>query len=382
MKIAFVLHDFGLTGAPKLGLQIAAILARHHPVWLFVKQDGPLRSMVPARLFQDLVVTNTSHEIRHDPLGVRVDQAATSLRAIQPDLVYVNSIAAADWIGGAVRARCRSVLHVHEMRRQIYDLKRINVYSTADVVKADRVLAASPECLRDFQGVFGVDPRKVEDFGVCIDLTDIQDKATSNPPRAVRHDGEALSYIARSRDRKIVAMCGLAQQRKGADLFWDTARLTPEHDFLWIGPWNDPAAQKTNPALPLNARTPLDNLYWTNLTTNPYAAMTHVHLFALTAREDPNPLVVPEAIALGLPVATFAGTGGSHHWTNRYGLSLSGQPNPERLSAFIRRFFHLPVPTAAWTANQSFSAVASLEGKTTALMRKLEAEIHAPAMEG
>jgi glycosyltransferase involved in cell wall biosynthesis len=223
--------------------------------------------------------------------------------------------------------------------------------------------------MKNVQSAFGIPGEKISNFGVCVDVDDIAQKSKESPPRATRHDGKELDYES-SGARKIVAMCGLAQHRKGADLFWESARIAPEFDFLWIGSWDDCDADiVTNPALQLNSRTPLDNLYWTNVTTNPYSAMARADLFALTSREDPNPLVVPEAIALGRPVLTFADTGGAHEWTSRYGVSLSGAPDPQRLADFARRFFSMD--QVDWSPPPSFIAAADLETKTRELVSTL-----------
>ena len=112
-------------------------------------------------------------------------------------------------------------------------------------------------------------------------------------------------------------MCGVAVPRKGPDIFWEVAKALPEYDFVWIGSWDDDDyVRNNNNALSLNEQEPLGNLYWTNSLTNPYTALNQIDLFTLTSREDPNPLVVLEAIALDKPAVTFTKTGAS--------LSISG----------------------------------------------------------
>jgi len=368
MKIAFILHDLNLTGAARLGLQVARVMARSHDVKLVAKRDGPLRETIPEGLFRDLVITDTNHEDCDESLDSRVANASQWLKESDPDLVYVNSIAAADWVGAARQSAHRSVLHIHEMLREISNLRLSNVFDGYDVGHSDRILAASRECLEAVRSAFSIPAEKLTNFGVCVDVPDIEAKSRDKPAAAVRHDGELLDYRGKP-DRKLIAMCGLAQHRKGADLFWETARISPEHDFLWIGPWDDPNSELVNPALPLNSQMPLDNLYWTNTTTNPYSAMARADLFALTSREDPNPLVVPEAISLGRPVVTFAASGGAHEWTSRHGLSLSGKPDPQRLADFARHFFSMK--QLDWTPGPAFFQEADLEAKTTELLNSL-----------
>jgi glycosyltransferase involved in cell wall biosynthesis len=375
MNIVFVLHELSLTGAPKIGLQIATILARMHKVWLIAKSDGPLRAQIPS-VFEDVTITDTHHSICQDSLEKRIGSAMARLDGIRPDLVYVNSLAAGDWLSAAVRGRYRNLLHVHEMSGGIVSLARAGTYHTYDVQRADRILAASRECMRDIRDIFGVSQPKVSNFGVCVDIDDILEKSRLQPVAGCRHDGVAVALCKQRGAKRIIATCGLAQQRKGADIFWETARLIPEHDFLWIGPWNEGEALGANPALALNEREPLSNLYWTNTTDNPYAVIARADMFVLTAREDPNPLVVPEAISLGLPVLTFAVGGGAHHWTSRWGISLSGSPNPQRLSSFIRRFFSQG--ESDWHPSLDFIQEANIKARVVALCSELEAGVAYP----
>lgn len=372
MKILFVIHDFSLTGAPKLGLQLAEEFARFHDVTLVSKKDGPLRDLISPGIFRDVVVTETSHEISRVSLRERISDAVKVMNTIKPDLVYANSVASAEWIDAAIEYNCPSVLHIHEMMSALLELKKMGIYNDSSVANADFIVTASSESLRDTALLFDVSEEKIFNFGVCVDINRVKVSAEIDPGMALRHDGAELQFHRQdhSNRRKVIAMCGLAQIRKGADLFWHAARLMPEYDFLWIGPWNDGFAMSANPALALNAEKPLDNLYWSNSTSNPYAFMANSDLFVLTSREDPNPLVIPEAICLGLPVVTFASTGGSYFWTTRFGFSLSGKVDVDRIVKFIRRFFSFP--HVHCDVKSAFIEMADLQVRAGKLMELIE----------
>src|SRR5262249_3628557 len=171
------------------------------------------------------------------------------------------------------------------------------------------------------------------DFGICLGVDDILERARETVAPAKRFDGEALSGT-----RPIVAMCGVAATRKGADLFYEAATQTPDVDFLWVGPWDDEIARNANPVKDRPMDDQASNFYYTNLTQNPYAHIAKATLFLLTSREDPNPLVVPEALLLDVPTVSFTRGTGAHLWTSRFGTALSGAPEAARIAKYVERF--------------------------------------------
>lgn len=340
MKIAFVLHDLSMTGAPKIGVDMAAIMARHHDVYLVSKKDGPLRGFAEEMNFKDVRVIRTSHEYEKLSLSNRVLQYETYMEEIRPDYVYVNSIAAADWATACRDMNIPFALHSHEMSVDIKSLAMIGIFQFADVAAANLIISASEECARDTRRELRLGSRAIYNFGVGIDCAVVARKAAEARPVAVNADGNHLEWSgSNALDRRRVAMCGVACERKGADLFWQLAERCPEADFLWIGPWDDEISKGINPAIRLNKSKRLPNLYWTNMLSNPYPAIGAADLFMLSARDDPNPLVVPEAMSLGLPVCTFTDTGGSRVWTERFGFSMAGRIEVDRMEGFLRRFF-------------------------------------------
>lgn len=370
MKIAFVLHDFSLTGAPKIGLDIAAILAKRHEISLVSKKDGPLRQFSDDVGLHDVKVINTSHETVKLSLSARVELYEAYLAELRPDLVYINSLAAADWASACHMMHIPFLVHVHEMRSGIRALAVEGIYSIGDVRHADLILSASEECANDTRDELLLGSRPIINFGVSINCAAVARKSQEEPGRAVNQRGKPLAYGRRGeRARPLVAMCGQSSLRKGTDLFWELALRLPDCDFLWIGPWNDEVSVAVNPALAMNAQRPLDNLYWTGLLTNPYACVAQADLFMLTAREDPNPLVVPEALSLGVPVCSFVSTGGSRFWTERYGFSLAGEVSVDKMELFVSKFFAQQAldtrPTPA------FFEEADIEGKVSELVGQI-----------
>ena len=107
------------------------------------------------------------------------------------------------------------------------------------------------------------------------------------------------------------------------------------------------------------------------MLSNPYPAIRASDLFMLSSRDDPNPLVVPEAMSLGLPVCTFADTGGSRVWTELFGFSMAGKIDVDRMEAFTRRFFQQD--HSIFNITEKFFEEASIHKKMKGLMHLINA---------
>ena len=112
----------------------------------------------------------------------------------------------------------------------------------------------------------------------------------------------------------VVGGCGAVGWRKGTDLFLQAARALrqkgrQEVGFLWVGGDKD-GREGLEFAYDLRAMDLQRSCRWVTATANVQDYYCAMDAFALTSREDPFPLVMLEAGALGLPVVCFAGSGG------------------------------------------------------------------------
>ena len=104
MKIAFICHDANLTGAPKVGFEIASYFSTNNEVVMIVKKGGPLLSFPEYEsAFSKILNINTSHEVSHLSLPERMAIAKDIIRQENPDLLYVNSVASSDWCAAGKR---------------------------------------------------------------------------------------------------------------------------------------------------------------------------------------------------------------------------------------------------------------------------------------
>jgi glycosyltransferase involved in cell wall biosynthesis len=165
------------------------------------------------------------------------------------------------------------------------------------------------------------------EFGVATDLQRLETLSCEDRPAARNAKGALI--LER---RPLVVMCGTASRRKGADIFADLAAELPEANFVWIGPWTaDEGATQVDwvdtkhEASKREGYAP-GNLYFTGPVFNPYPWFRAADIFFLSSREDPNPLVAIEALALGKPVVSFRGSGQAGLRCMTHGLAISGPP--------------------------------------------------------
>ena len=291
MRVCVVCHEGSLTGAPRIGFDIAAHLSATHDVTLLAKQGGPLIELPGydrGRLgYQEL---GTGHEICDLTYGERVTGAVEILERLRPDLVYVNSVAAGEWCEAGARAGAAVALHTHETQGSLPAL--LSRICTPRILEwTDLLIGASPRSLDDLERLTGRTAPQRLDFGIFINVDEVRAQGKLPPGVARNAAGAALAES----DRPVVAMSGLAQARKGADIFLEAARLMPECDFLWIGPWAPPETDLNDATLERFRQLNLVNFHVTGMVRNPYAELCRADVFVLTAREDPNPLVAAEA---------------------------------------------------------------------------------------
>ena len=330
MRICLVCHEASLTGAPRLGFDLALFLSDRHEVHLVVKAGGPLLEQPRyAKLQAACRNVETYQFARVPPYTDRVEGATRVLREIRPDLLYVNSVAAGDWCEAGARAGVVVALHTHEMRSVLPIL--LSRTATPRLLEwTDLLVGDCREALDDLQDTVGVRFENVLDFGIHIDTEAVLAQGELGVPPPVNARGASPG-----RDRRRVAMCGHAQPRKGADIFFDLACRLPQYDFLWIGAWGPPDTEDNDPVFERFRARSIDNLYVTGLTANPYAYLREIDTFLLTSREDPNPVVVAEALLFGKKVVAFSETGGSKTLLSRFGYVLHGAPDSGRAAALL-----------------------------------------------
>jgi len=323
MAITLVLHEASRTGAPVVGALIARELARSEPVRVVAMKDGPLvrelRETLGAK--NVLAFAEPAFHFRAS-FEERLTRAGEVIEAEPADLIYANSLGASVFALAAKLKGRKAILHVHEKAAAMIDLLAHDVAKVEVTRAVDALVLAADDMRDDLAKLFSYAPAEIQTFGVAIDIEAVRraGAAASTPPL------NAKGRPFRRSQRLVVAMCGHASIRKGADIFLETALAAPDADFVWIGAWG-PEETPDNVAYEDFVRLASANLYVTGMTDNPHPYLAMADLFFLSSREDPNPLALGEALALGKPVLAFSRATGVTDLIGRGGLLCYGQPN-------------------------------------------------------
>lgn len=368
MHACIVCHEASLTGAPRIGFDIALSLAAGNDVTLLAKKGGELIDLPQyAPLRSNYRVLNTSHEVCNMTYRERVAHAADLLGELGPDLLYVNSVSSGEWCEAGSQAAIPVVLHTHETRDSLPSLLS-SICTPRVLTWTDFLVGASTQAMDDLQELTSTTLANRLDVGIFIDTATVL--AQSELPVEAPTNARGTAW-QRQATRPAVAMCGLAQRRKGADIFFDLATELPQYDFIWIGPWAPAETSSNGATFERFSSLSIDNFYVTGLTTNPYAHLRQVDAFLLTSREDPNPLVVAEALVLGKKVVAFAETGASVAMLERHGYALTGAPAVDRLKSLLPKVVD---GDPAWLLPMSKAICAEVDAaqKLSTLTRLLE----------
>ena len=280
--------------------------------------DGPL---VPA--FRDVAPTSVVDFHHADHLNLleraldrggmtRVANAMRDVRArraVRPlladaDLLYLNTARSARVLAYLAPPLPPFVLHLHEMDFMFGDCLP-GPRGTAVLEGAGAVIAASEAVRGDLTAAHRLDPAGVEVVYECIDVPDIAG-------RALDREGSRRRLGIAPGDAVVVGS-GVLDWRKAPDLFVQLAAAVRRGSadtvrFVWVG---------GAPAEPLMTQLRLDArraglgtlLQFVPEVPDPMELLAIADVFALTAREDPFPLVCLEAAALGVPIVCFDSTG-------------------------------------------------------------------------
>ena len=282
MKVLLVSHEASLTGAPRVAVDLLGgfeAAGARSTVWH--RWGGPLTEQLDqaagASVRQPL--NRTRARLRRLPMmrnvADRIDRwgIRRTIARLKPDLIWCNTSTTVAVAAEACRLGVPTILHIHEES----EWARARLASAPHSVRSARLVACSAAAADLLADAF--------DFG-----TDDVTVITS----AVDVDGllGADERVATSVDRPIVLGCGTVDRRKGFDVFVRAAERSAAQGrserWQWIGAPD--AAAPTGPVEMLGEQS------------GAAALIARAHVFVLPSREDPFPLVVLEAMALGRPV--------------------------------------------------------------------------------
>ena len=304
-KILFISHDAERTGAPAELLLIVRYLdrTRYEPTVLLGK-EGPLQNE-----FANCAPVLLQSLFPRAPKYLREIASARRriglLRNVRPDLLYCNTVMTAKWLLYAQLLHIPATVHVHELSAIVRNLSPVDKFLLRN--PAHRLIAASAAVENCLRTDLGLNTRNITVFHECIDVVKMQ-----------KQDVASLrKELFPGRCDLVIGCIGRIAPMKGTDLFLRVAARVKSAlegkmnvKFLIVG---GAARQERNfyDEL-LNLRDSLslkDDCVITGPRDDvrPYYSLADIIL--IPSREDPFPLVLLEAMAMGKPVVAFS-TGG------------------------------------------------------------------------
>lgn len=307
-----VSHEASRTGAPKVALDVLTAL-RDEPYRRIavLRWGGPLAGdfrqradgVVLEPLRRTRVLLRTYRRARRLAVAAETWAAWLVLLWYRPRLVYLNTVKAASYVRPALRRRVPVILHVHEggalasqtLARYGLDglYARVHLVACSDGVRAD--LASST----------GVPTRDITVVTPAIDVDAVRCAAGRRGSRE-REPEPVGGPGPRQGTDLLVGACGTAGWRKGVDRFLEVARRVSDRldgrgvRFVWIGREDFPGLDRLVEQLGLGG-----TVQFRGELAAPYPAMAALDVFVHSARQDPYPVAVLEAMALERPVVAF-----------------------------------------------------------------------------
>ena len=328
LRLVIAVHDAQFNGAQMLALRLVELFVKRFgvPVHVLLGGEGPLeeafRKLAPTELVENGFADLAAWRLLAERLAKKGFTAA-----------LCNSVASARSIGPLRSAGLRCIALVNELPSL---LKQFNLGEAANIAARHADAAVFPSAyVRD----------KFHEFaGPVIGDEVIRPQGLYKFPAPI----DGMHYLREAtRDRlgipsnaPVVLGVGSGDLRKGVDLWPAVAHGVlarhPTSFFVWVGP--------VEPSLhfwlthDMEAIGQKGRLVITGATEDvlPFYAMADV--FLLTSREDPFPSVVLEAMANGLPVVAFEGSGGITELVRASGGSLAPYLDTDEMASAICGF--------------------------------------------
>jgi len=304
-RICFISHNATRTGAPIVLLNFIRWIKANHPqqyIEVLLLEDGELRiefehvckvKLLPQRmnysLIKKMLIKLTGKDFIRKNFLKKYEKF---------DLLFFNTIASFKIIPFIKKSKTATmVAWLHEQPLSIYSWYK-DYFTPGNFIFFDKVLCVSTQTIEHLHTLRWIDLNKVF---LAHPFIDVQYNVNKN---------KVAKEVTKS--GFVVGGCGLQDWRKGPDIFLQIAnniyKTYPELDirFEWVGAessmtlgllYEQEKFGLSNESIFIGSRQ--DMKEWFN----------SIDIFLLTSREDPFPLVVLEAIAVGKPVICFEGVG-------------------------------------------------------------------------
>jgi O-antigen biosynthesis protein len=227
-------------------------------------------------------------------------QALKNCTQHAPTLILSNTVVNGELLAELSPLGVPVLTYCHELQKSIETFAPGQVMA-ATLRHSRAFLAASESIAQNLRIRHGVAASDIKVVTAAIDLRPEPETASEAGQNALAEE------LGIKPGELVVFGTGTTDARKGPDLFIRVAVLVcavdPRVHFVWIGGDRDYGAAEIKKA------GLLDRVHFLGPRNAARRFFPSGHLFALTSREDPCPLVALEAALAGLPVVCFEGAG-------------------------------------------------------------------------
>jgi glycosyltransferase involved in cell wall biosynthesis len=292
--VLVISHDAALAGAQVLLLNLLRRWKKRRPfaVRVICVGTGELRKEFE-KCFPTLVLADFA-------VKAEQDYALAEFLKGSPRVIYSSTVANGPLLAQLRPLGAKIVTHAHELQKSIERWAPGEIM--AETLKhSDFFLAASPKIAENLSISHGVPKDHLHVVYAFIEPWTEEQEPTAAAKAAMQEElGIAVEDV-------VVFGCGTTDWRKGPDLFVEIARSACARDsrlkFLWIGGDPVPFMEKVRSA-GLEGR-----VFFVGHRKEARRYYYAGHIFLLSSREDPCPLVALEAANAGLPIVCFADAG-------------------------------------------------------------------------
>lgn len=319
IKILFFTPYAGYTGSEMvLWYMLCSLDKEKFDTRLFALDKGKLLNEFPKHIKTDYSKVNTglTRRLINKLLqkmklrGLEQRQIEKIHEEFKPDFWYINTMVMNSVIELAIKRNIKYIIHFHELLTQYACVSSHNLKNM--VGKSYYTVGCSQKVCENLKTLGA---RNIHKQYECVNF----DKIKVSDILSI----QLKSNHKINKDAIIIVMSGQRIERKGFDIFIETAIRLKEfnYHFLWLGSSKNSGYEffldkkiNENQLANITIIAPAQNEY--------YDYLNLADLFFLTSREDPFPLVMIEAAYLGKPILSFNSGGSNEFISSKTGFIL------------------------------------------------------------
>lgn len=316
--ILFISHDASRSGAPIILLNLIKWLKKYKNVsaQILLLENGPLfsdfNSVGDVYIYKKEFITRDKNQnifIRILNKYIRSGNGTnesifTIISQKKISLIYSNTVAS-NWVLPDVKKVIKApvINHIHEMYTSIVTFYP-DMLSNEIIKNINHFLFVTDLNLKMIQENYHISQEKTTIVSEFVDISKIKNSFHPN-----------LNYLQNGcLEKMTVYSCGKMSFRKGKDYFFEVVKKIAfefpdkQIEFVWLGEIDHEYVKYIDLDFEINRVR--KNYKVIEPVLDPIRILKDFDLMILLSREDPFPLVVIEAAALGKPVIIFKNASG------------------------------------------------------------------------